>query len=85
MFKELGKTPVTLMLLLLKRNIINSLKMRRTKLELLDGFKNPEVSFTIHQLPRDTMSSPKKKKKRKKVVKLSHSPHLNLINKRKNP
>jgi len=86
MFKELGKTPVTLMLLLLKRNIINSLKMRRTKLELLDGFKNLEVSFTIHQLPRDTMSSPKRKKRRKNLqTKLSHSPHLNLINKRKIP
>jgi len=83
--KELGKPPVMLMLLLLNKNIINSLKMRRTKLELPDGFKNLEVSFTTHQLLRNTVSSPKKKKKRKKVVKLSHSPHLNLINKRKNP
>ena len=83
--KELGKPKVMLMLLLLNKNIINSLKMRRTKLELPDGFKNLEVSFMTHLLSRNTVSSPKKKEKRKKVAKLSHSPHLNLIKKRKNP
>ena len=50
MSKELGKTPVMLMLLLPKRNITNNLRTRRTKLELPDGFKNLEVSFTTHQL-----------------------------------
>ena len=86
MFKEFGKIPVMPMLLPLKKNITNNLRTRRTRLELLDGFKNLEVSFTIHQLPRDTMSSPKRKKRRKNLqTKLSHSPHLNLINKRKIP
>jgi hypothetical protein len=83
--KELGKLPVMLMLPQLKRNIINSPRTRRTKLELPDGFKNLEVSFTTHQLSRNTVSSPKKKNKRKKEEMLSHTPHLNLTNKRKNP
>jgi len=76
-----------LMLLLLKRNIINKLKTRRTLSELLDGFKNLEVLFTTHQLLRNTVSTvlPKKKKRKLKVVKLSHSLHLNLTSKRKNP
>jgi len=74
------------MLLLLKRNIINKLKTRRTLSELLDGFKNLEVSFTTHQLLRNMVStvSLKKKKRRKKEMR-SHSLHLNLTNKRKNP
>ena len=50
MFKEFGKIPVMPMLLPLKKNITNNLRTRRTRLELLDGFKNLEVSFTIHQL-----------------------------------
>jgi len=76
-----------LMLLLLKRNIINKLKTRRTLSELPDGFKNLEVLFTTHQLLRNTVSTvlPKKKKRKLKVVKLSHSLHLNLTSKRKNP
>ena len=48
-FKEFGKLPAMLMLLLLKINISNKLRTRRTQLELIDGFKNLEVSFTIHQ------------------------------------
>ena len=87
--KETGKPPVMLMLQLLKRNIINKLKTRRTMLELLDGFKNLEVSFTTHQLLRNTVATvslkQRKKKRKLKEVKLSHSLHLNLTNKRKNP
>ena len=87
-FKEFGKLPVILMLLPLKINISNKLRTRRTQLELIDGFKNLEVSFTTHQLsinitPNQNLSS--KRKKRRKKRKLFHSPHLNLINKRKNP
>ena len=87
-FKEFGKLPAMLMLLLLKINISNKLRTRRTQLELIDGFKNLEVSFMTHQLlinitPNQNLSS--KRKKRRKKRKLFHSPHLNLINKRKNP
>ena len=47
--KELSKLPAIKTLLLLKKNISNNLRTRRTRLELLDGSKNLEVSFTIHQ------------------------------------
>jgi hypothetical protein len=50
--KEFSKLPAMPMLLQLKRNIINNLRMRRTLLELLDGYKNLEVLFTTHQLLR---------------------------------
>jgi len=83
--KELGKPKVMLMLLLLNKNIINSLKMRRTKLELPDGFKNLEVSFTTHQLltNMDFINHLPKAKKRKNPQ-LFHILHHNHTNKRKN-
>jgi len=61
--------------------------MRRMLLELPEEFKPMEVLFTIHQLGKSiTKLLPlhKKKKKRREVT-LSHSLHLNLTNKRKNP
>jgi len=87
--KELSKLPAIKMLLLLKRNISNNLRTRRTLLELIERFKVMEDSFTIHQLLINITMLPnllsKRKEKRKKLqTKLSHSPHLNLINKRKN-
>ena len=87
--KELSKLPAIKMLLLLKRNISNNLRTRRTLLELIERFKVMEDSFTIHQLSINITMLPnllsKRKEKRKKLqTKLSHSPHLNLINKRKN-
>jgi len=85
--KEFGKPPAMLTLLLLKLNIINKLKMRRTQLESPEEFKLTEDSFTTHQLLPSTVFSkdllPKRKKK--KLVKLLTIPHLNLIIKRKNP
>ena len=65
-----------LMLLQLKRNIISNLRMKRTQSELLDGFKNLEVSFTTHHRLKSTISLEKvpsllsKKTKKLKVVKL---------------
>ena len=87
--KELSKLPAIKMLLLLKRNISNNLRTRRTLLELIERFKVMEDSFTMHQLSINITMLPnllsKRKEKRKKLqTKLSHSPHLNLINKRKN-
>jgi len=85
--KEFGKPPAMLTLLLLKLNIINKLKTRRTQLESPEEFKLTEDSFTTHQLLPSTVFSkdllPKKKKK--KLVKLLTIPHLNLTIKRKNP
>ena len=79
MFKEFGKIPVMPMLLPLKKNITNNLRTRRTRLELLDGFKNLEVSFTIHQLGINIIRN-----QLNLLLKemLSHSPHLNLTNKK---
>jgi len=78
-FKELGKLPVMPTLLPLKKNITNNLRTQRTRLELLDGSKNLEVSFTIHQLGINIIRN-----QLNLLLKemLSHSPHLNLINKK---
>ena len=86
--RELGKPPVMPMLPQPKRNITNKLKMRRTRLELLEELWLTEDSLTIHQLGKSTIRlhpSPKKRKKRKKEEMLFHIPHLNHTNRRKNP
>jgi len=49
------KLPATLMLLLLKKNITNNLRMRRMVLELLDTFKLQEDLFMIHQWLKRTI------------------------------
>jgi hypothetical protein len=86
--KELSKLPAIKTLLLLKKNISNNLRTRRTRLELIERFKVMEDSFTIHQLSRNiTMLLlnllPKRKKRRKEN--LSHSPHLHLTNRKQIP
>ena len=75
-----------LILLLLNRNIINNLKIRKTELELPDGFKNPEVLFTIDQLFRSTdfTVSLKLKHQRRKLEEMFHILHPNLTSKRRN-
>jgi len=80
------------MLLLLKLNITINLRTRRTPLELTERSKLTEDSFTIHQLMKSIIKLKKrsnlllkKKKRKQKVVKLSHSLHLNPTSKRKNP
>jgi len=73
------------MLLLPKKNITNNLKTKRTKLELQDGFKSLEVSFTIHQLSRSTEFLEKDKNNlllKEKEEMQFHLPHLNLIKKK---
>ena len=90
--KELSRTPATKMFLLLKINITINLRTPRTPLELTERSKLTEDSFTIHQLMKSIIKLrkrshllPKKKKRKLKEVKLSHSLHPNLTNKRKNP
>jgi N-dimethylarginine dimethylaminohydrolase len=75
-----------LTLLLLNRNIINNLKIRKTELELPDGFKNPEDSFTTDQQLRSTDSTvlPKLRERRRKKEEKFHILHPNPISKRRN-
>jgi len=75
--KEFSKLPVMLMLLLLKRNIINRLKTRRTLLELLEESKLTEDSYTIHQLLL-SMLNQKKPNLSSKPKSQSQELHLNL-------
>ena len=75
--KEFSKLPVMLMLLLLKRNIINRLKTRRTLLELLEESKLTEDSYTIHQLLL-SMLNQKKPNLSFKLKSQSQELHLNL-------
>jgi len=53
--KEFGKLLAMPTLLLLKLNITNNLRMRRTLLELLEEFKPTEDLFMTHQLLRSTL------------------------------
>jgi len=84
-FKETGRLLATLILQLLKKNITNKLRIRKTELELLEKFKKLEDSFTTQQKLRSTNSLEEKnlllKQKQKEMQYLL--PHLNLTNKRK--
>ena len=87
--KEPSKLPAIKTLPLLKINISIKLRTRRTPLELIERFKLMEDSFTIHQLGinitmllRNHLLPKRKKRRKKEETKLSHSPHLNLINKK---
>jgi len=84
-FKETGRLLATLILQLLKKNITNKLRIRKTELELLEKFKKLEDSFTTQQKFRSTNSLEEKnlllKQKQKEMQYLL--PHLNLTNKRK--
>ena len=84
--------PATKMFLLLKKNITNNLRTRKTPSELTERSNLMEDSFTIHQLMKSIIQLRKKpkhlllkKKKRKKLeAKLFHILHPNLTNKRRN-
>jgi len=84
-FKETGRLLATLILQLLKKNITNKLRIRKTELELLEKFKKLEDSFTTQQKLKSTNSLEEKnlllKQKQKEMQYLL--PHLNLTNKRK--
>jgi len=87
--KEPSKLPAIKTLPLLKINISIKLRTRRTPLELIERFKLMEDSFTIHQLGinitmllRNHLLPKRKKRRKKEETKLSHSPHLNLTNKK---
>ena len=85
-FNKTGRLEATLRLLLLKLNMLNKLKTRRTPSELPDGFKNQEVLFTTDQLLRSTTCGDLDNHlhKQRKRSQLFHILHLNHTSKRKN-
>jgi len=85
-FNKTGKLEATLRFLLLKLNMLNKPRMRRTPSELPDGFKNLEVSFTTDQLLRSTTSGDLDNHllKPRKRSQLLHILHHNHTSKRKN-
>jgi len=89
-YKEHGRLLATLILQLLKKNIISKQKIRKTQLELPEKSKKLEDSFTTQQRLRCTNSSDqvkknlsfkrrKLKKERKRLLKVLH---LNLTRKK---
>ena len=81
--------PATKMFLLLKKNITNNLRTRKTPSELTERSNLMEDSFTIHQLMKSIMLPRRIQRKhllpkKKREVKLFHILHPNLTSKRRN-